>query len=72
MSDLCVLKQLTKAREASEKVLQERRRNAIVLILRHLCDAGYMEAYERLSVESNISLSKVQLIAAAANSYALC
>jgi hypothetical protein len=37
----------------------ERRRNTLVLIMRHLVDAGYVESYERLSAECNVSLQKV-------------
>ena len=58
MSDLTALKHLSKARETEEKKLAERRRNVLVLILRHLVDYGYVEAYERLSTECNVSLAK--------------
>lgn len=59
MSDLTALKHLSKARETEEKKLAERRRNVLVLILRHLVDYGYVDAYERLSTECNVSLTKV-------------
>lgn len=57
--DALLLKAAAKGREAQEKQQQERRRNTLVLILRHLLDCGYTDAYERLSTESNVSLSKV-------------
>ena len=59
MADLSALKHLSKVRESEEKKLAERRRNVLVLILRHLADNGYVEAYQRLSTECNISLNKV-------------
>jgi katanin p60 ATPase-containing subunit A1 len=59
MSDLQALKYVSKAREAEEKRVTERRRNVLVLILRHLVDFGYVESYEKLSSESNLSLHKV-------------
>ena len=60
MSDLTAFKDLSKARETEAKKLAERRRNVLVLILRHLVDNGYVESYERLSTECNVSLSKVR------------
>ena len=59
MSELSSLKALSKARETEEKRMQERRRNALVLIMRHLADHGYSETYERLCAESSLSLGKV-------------
>lgn len=59
MADALLLKVAARAREGAEKREQERRRSALVLILRHLCDFGYVETYERLCTESNLSLSKV-------------
>eukprot|EP00195_Chlamydomonas_chlamydogama_P007559 CAMPEP_0202907358 /NCGR_PEP_ID=MMETSP1392-20130828/42210_1 /ASSEMBLY_ACC=CAM_ASM_000868 /TAXON_ID=225041 /ORGANISM="Chlamydomonas chlamydogama, Strain SAG 11-48b" /LENGTH=97 /DNA_ID=CAMNT_0049596195 /DNA_START=126 /DNA_END=416 /DNA_ORIENTATION=- len=61
MSDLQALKALSKARESEEKRLAERRRNALVLIMRHLVDSGYIDAYEKLSTECNLSLNKVDV-----------
>ncbi|GAX76581.1 hypothetical protein CEUSTIGMA_g4027.t1 [Chlamydomonas eustigma] len=58
MSDLQALKYVARAREAEEKRLSERRRHVLVLILRHLVDFGYIESYEKLSSESNLSLQK--------------
>ncbi|MEW5306471.1 MAG: hypothetical protein WDW36_008933 [Sanguina aurantia] len=61
MSDLSALKALSKAREGEEKRLADRRRAILVLMLRHLADHGYSETYERLSVESNLSLGRVDV-----------
>ena len=59
MSDITAIKHLSRSRETEEKKLAERRRAVLVLILRHLIDYGYVDAYERLSTECNVSLSKV-------------
>jgi katanin p60 ATPase-containing subunit A1 len=59
MSELAALKSLSKAKEGEEKRLQERRRNVLVLMLRHLADHGYADTYERLCAESNLNLQKV-------------
>ncbi|GFR44569.1 hypothetical protein Agub_g5842, partial [Astrephomene gubernaculifera] len=61
MSELAALKSLSKARESEEKRLQERRRNVLVLILRHLADHGYVDTYEKLCTETNLSLQKVDV-----------
>lgn len=53
------MKALSKARDAEERRAQERRRAAIVLIMRHLCDHGYTETYERLCSESSTSLARM-------------
>lgn len=50
MSTLSALKAGSKAREAEERSKQERKRNALVLILRHLADHGYVGTLERLQV----------------------
>jgi katanin p60 ATPase-containing subunit A1 len=60
MSELAALKVASKARESEEKRLAERRRNVLVLIMRHLADFGYLDTYEKLSCECNMSLSKVR------------
>eukprot|EP00983_Pelagomonas_calceolata_P066898 1149254-Pelagomonas_calceolata.AAC.7 len=52
------LRAVSQARVAEEKRMVERRRNTLVLIMRHLVDAGYVESYERLSAECNLSLQK--------------
>ncbi|GLC47507.1 Katanin p60 ATPase-containing subunit A-like 2 [Pleodorina starrii] len=61
MSELAALKAISKAKESEEKRLQERRRNVLVLILRHLADHGYADTYEKLCTESNLSLQKVDV-----------
>lgn len=58
MADLQAMKALSKARDMEGKRLQERRRNTVILIMRHLCDYGYVETYERLCAESALSLSR--------------
>uniref|UniRef100_A0A7S3VHK4 Katanin p60 ATPase-containing subunit A-like 2 n=1 Tax=Dunaliella tertiolecta TaxID=3047 RepID=A0A7S3VHK4_DUNTE len=55
------LRAVSQARVAEEKRMVERRRNTLVLIMRHLVDAGYVESYERLSAECNLSLQKVDV-----------
>uniref|UniRef100_A0A383VC06 Katanin p60 ATPase-containing subunit A-like 2 n=1 Tax=Tetradesmus obliquus TaxID=3088 RepID=A0A383VC06_TETOB len=57
--DSLLVKAAAKGREAQARQEQERRRALIVLVLRHLLDQGYIEAHERLSAESNVSLTKV-------------
>jgi katanin p60 ATPase-containing subunit A1 len=59
MADLQAVKAMSKARDAEERRGQERRRNVVVLILRHLADYGYVDAYERLSAESQLSLGRL-------------
>ena len=65
MAELAALKALSKAKETEEKRLQERRRNVLVLILRHLADHGYADTYERLCSESNLSLQKASRLSSA-------
>jgi katanin p60 ATPase-containing subunit A1 len=57
--DAVLIKAAAKGREAQARQEQERRRALIVLVLRHLMDQGYLDAHERLSAESNVSLTKV-------------
>ena len=59
MAELQALKAASRAKESEEKRHAERRRNALVLIMRHLVDNGYTDTYERLSTESNLTLQKV-------------
>ena len=59
MGDLLALKAASKAKEVSDRTEQERRRNSLVIVLRHLLDNGYVESYERLLSEANLSLTKV-------------
>jgi hypothetical protein len=50
-----------KAREAVARREDLRRKATMVLVMRHLLDNGYIESYERLVAESNVSLTKVRL-----------
>ncbi|GFH08906.1 p60 katanin-like 2 [Haematococcus lacustris] len=59
MTELQQVKAISKARDLDEKRHLERRRDTLVLILRHLVDNGYTASYERLSTECNLSLGKV-------------
>ncbi|KAK9830191.1 hypothetical protein WJX72_010220 [[Myrmecia] bisecta] len=59
MSVLQAIKSQNQARELEDRRLQLRRRNLLVLILRHLCDQGYVQALEKLCTEANLSLAKV-------------
>jgi len=56
--DVALLKAAARGREVQEKRDTDRRRALLVLIIRHLTDCGYIEAAERLSSDSNISLLK--------------
>ncbi len=56
---LSAIRAQSRAREAQEKRIAERRKAALVLVLRFLVDSGYTDSYERLSTESNVSLNKV-------------
>lgn len=49
----------SKAAQAHAKTVLERRRNAVVLILRFLADLNYTAAYQALRKESNLSLEHV-------------
>jgi hypothetical protein len=53
------MKVSSKAAQAHAKTVQERRRNAVVLVLRFLADMNYASAYQALSKESNLSLEQV-------------
>lgn len=53
------MKASSKAAQAHAKTVQERRRNAVVLVLRFLADLNYTSAYQALSNESNLSLERV-------------
>lgn len=59
MATLSAVKAASRARDAEEKRHAERRRNLLVLVLRHLADSGYTESYQRLSLESNVALDRV-------------
>ena len=58
------LRALSHARQAEERRMSERRKAVLVLVLRYLVDAGYVESYERLSSECNLSLQRVGLATA--------
>eukprot|EP00899_Mesostigma_viride_P023450 jgi/Mesvir1/428/Mv11310-RA.1 len=58
MSSLSALKAQSKSRDQEEKRIQDRRRSALVIILRHLLDSGYVDSVEKLQAESGVSLSK--------------
>ena len=59
MATLSAVKAQSRAREHEERKYAERRRNVLVLMLRHLADAGYVDSFERLSAEANLSLDRV-------------
>jgi hypothetical protein len=59
--DAQIIKAAAKGREAAERREQERRKHAIVLILRHLLDFGYLSSYQQLEQESHVSLAKVSV-----------
>lgn len=50
MATLSAIRVNSKARDAEERQKQERRRNTLVLVMRHLLDSGYLGALERLQV----------------------
>ena len=47
------------AKQLACKRLQERRKALLVLVLRHLADSGYTDAYKKLEIEANLSLDQV-------------
>ena len=47
------------AKQQACKRLQERKKAVLVLILRHLADSGYVDAYTKLENEANLSLDQV-------------
>jgi len=59
MATLSAVKAQSRAREYEERKHAERRRNVLVLMLRHLADAGYVDSFERLCAEANLSLDRV-------------
>eukprot|EP00736_Rhodelphis_marinus_P007345 Rmarinus@m.21608 len=61
MSTLQSMKASTQAREADEKRLQDRKRNTLVLIIKHLCDYGYIDSAGALSQESGLSMDKLEV-----------
>ena len=59
MSTVIASKFQNGAKEQASKRLQERKKSVLVLILRHLADAGYIDAYKKLETEANLSLDQV-------------
>eukprot|EP00697_Spironema_sp_BW2_P011224 gnl/Spiro4/26840_TR13343_c0_g1_i1.p1 gnl/Spiro4/26840_TR13343_c0_g1~~gnl/Spiro4/26840_TR13343_c0_g1_i1.p1 ORF type:complete len:523 (+),score=115.72 gnl/Spiro4/26840_TR13343_c0_g1_i1:48-1616(+) len=60
-SSLMAIKNASEARAADEKRQIERKRNILVLILRHLSDSGYLQSVERIQAETGVSLDKVDV-----------
>jgi len=58
-SALASMKVSSRVRDAEVQRRKERERALLVLISRHLCDHGYLEALQALSRESGLSLAKV-------------
>ena len=58
-TSLSALRAQTKAREVEERRQQDRRRAALALILRHLCDNGYLNSIDALQAESGVSLRQL-------------
>ncbi len=59
MSTATALKFQNDAKQLAAKRLQERKKGLLVLILRHLADFGYRDAYKRLEIEAGVSLDQV-------------
>lgn len=59
MSTATALKFQNDAKQLACKRLQERKKGVMVLILRHLADSGYTDAYKKLETEAKISLDQV-------------
>lgn len=59
MSTATALKFQNDAKQLAAKRLQERKKSLLVLILRHLADFGYKDAYKRLETEAGVSLDQV-------------
>eukprot|EP00743_Colponemidia_sp_Colp-15_P004110 GILK01004437.1.p1 GENE.GILK01004437.1~~GILK01004437.1.p1 ORF type:complete len:534 (+),score=101.80 GILK01004437.1:84-1685(+) len=57
-TSLVRLKAENEARLAEEKKTQERRRNLLVLLARHLVDHGYVDSAQRVQQETGVSLEK--------------
>lgn len=56
---LTVCNMLTKARDDEDRRVVQRRRDTLILILRHLVDLGYLDAFQKLCAESGLNLSQV-------------
>lgn len=61
MSTATALKFQNDAKQLAAKRLQERKKGLLVLILRHLADYGYRDAYKRLETEAGLSLDQVNI-----------
>lgn len=59
MSTATASKFQSDAKQLACKRLQERKKGVLVLILRHLADSGYVDAYKKLESEANLSLDQV-------------
>ena len=59
MTSLSAIKAQNKALQATERRNAQRKRDLVILILRHLCEQGYLDTYERLCRETNLNLNKV-------------
>ena len=59
MSTATATKFQNDAKQLASKRLQERKKAVIVLILRHLADSGYTDAYKQLENEASVSLDQV-------------
>lgn len=69
MATLSAIKAQSKARDIEERRALERKRNVMVLVMRHLADHGYVESYERLCSEANLSLDRVRAFALCTRSW---
>eukprot|EP00290_Baffinella_frigidus_P000884 CAMPEP_0180178052 /NCGR_PEP_ID=MMETSP0986-20121125/38191_1 /TAXON_ID=697907 /ORGANISM="non described non described, Strain CCMP2293" /LENGTH=137 /DNA_ID=CAMNT_0022130857 /DNA_START=235 /DNA_END=646 /DNA_ORIENTATION=- len=58
MATYASMKIASQSAQAEEKRAQERRKALVVLIIRHLCDHGYVESAEKLQAEAQVSLSQ--------------
>ncbi|KAL3137848.1 Katanin p60 ATPase-containing subunit A-like 2 [Trebouxia sp. C0009 RCD-2024] len=59
MSTVIATKFQSDAKQLASKRLQERKKSILVLILRHLADSGYIDAYKKLESEAKLSLDQV-------------
>lgn len=59
MSTAIATKFQNDARQLATKRLQERKKSVLTLILRHLADSGYIDAYKKLETEASLSLDQV-------------
>ena len=60
-TSLSALRAQTKARDIEEKRIQDRRKALLVLILRHLCDNGYLNSIDAVQAESGVSLKHMDV-----------